>query len=292
MKRFNMITLLLVVVCLTALPVRAEEAMKVKFLAGVTSGAFQHTYRTDLLKLALEQSGESYTVEVAEQDRTATGMLEEMANSSEPLVVASGTTPEFEEKLLPVRVPIYLGMGIGYRLMLIRQEIQESLRSVKTLDDLNRFTFGQGTGWSDVAILRNAGLTVVEGTKYETLFEMTTRGRFDLFSRGLFEIFLEYDRYKKEFPELMVDDHLLVVYPNAMYFFVPRSQQRLHDVIYQGLVSLYESGAMQTLLLEHPTLKDTFDKARLNDRVRIDLPPYNMTDETVKALQQFRLILQ
>ena len=144
MKRFNMITLLLVVVCLTALPVRAEEAMKVKFLAGVTSGAFQHTYRTDLLKLALEQSGESYTVEVAEQDRTATGMLEEMANSSEPLVVASGTTPEFEEKLLPVRVPIYLGMGIGYRLMLIRQEIQESLRSVKTLDDLNRFTFGQG----------------------------------------------------------------------------------------------------------------------------------------------------
>ena len=266
--------------------------MKVKFLAGVTSGAFQHTYRTDLLKLALEQSGESYTVEVAEQDRTATGMLEEMANSSEPLVVASGTTPEFEEKLLPVRVPIYLGMGIGYRLMLIRQEIQESLRSVKTLDDLNRFTFGQGTGWSDVAILRNAGLTVVEGTKYETLFEMTTRGRFDLFSRGLFEIFLEYDRYKKEFPELMVDDHLLVVYPNAMYFFVPRSQQRLHDVIYQGLVSLYESGAMQTLLLEHPTLKDTFDKARLNDRVRIDLPPYNMTDETVKALQQFRLILQ
>jgi hypothetical protein len=99
----------------------------------------------------------------------------------------------------------------------------------------------------------------------------------------------EYENSKQELPQLSVDDHLVIVYTYSMYFFVPKSQQKLHDMIYKGMSAAYESGAMEKLLLEDPTLKAGLKKAKLKERVRIDLPAYNITDETLDTLERFRL---
>lgn len=289
LKSIYMLPLLLCCIA-SALFAQSKETVVVKYLEQSDN---PNTYKYDLLKLALELSGEQYElIRIDKENRSDRGIMHKIQHSSEPFVIASGTSPEFEKKLLPIRVPMYLGIGVGYRMMLIRKEIQDSLRSVKTLDDLKKFSIGQGLGWSDVPILENAGLRVIEGTKYHTLFAMTAKGRFDLFSRGLFEIYPEYERYKKEFPDLIVDEHLVLIYPFAMYYFVPKQQQRLHDIIYKGMNNAYESGALQRLIIEHPTLKDTIQRASLAKRIRIELPPFNVSDATLEALERYTLILE
>jgi len=79
---------------------------------------------------------------------------------------------------------------------------------------------------------------------------MTALRRFDLFSRSIFEIFEEYEHYKKERPNLIVDDHLLITYPFAIYLFANKLNAELASTIEAGLRTAYKSGEIQELLLK------------------------------------------
>ena len=55
-----------------------------------------------------------------------------------------------------VRFPIHLGI-VSYRICFVSPQQQAAVASVTTLDQLKKFTLGQGKGWLDVQILRQAG---------------------------------------------------------------------------------------------------------------------------------------
>ena len=79
-----------------------------------------------------------------------------------------GNVADYERRLMPIRFPLDKGL-LGYRVFLISGEMQSKLDLVRGLDDLHRYRIGQGREWGDVTILRQAGLTVVEGASYEGL---------------------------------------------------------------------------------------------------------------------------
>src|SRR5450830_681524 len=139
-------------------------------------------------------------------------------------VFARATSPELEQQFLPVRLPIDKGL-LGYRMLLIREADLPRFAAVKSLQDLTRLRIGQGQGWIDVPILRNAGLTVVEGTSYPGLFAMLAAGRFDGFSRGIDEAQREYQERHAAFPALAVEPSLLLQYPLPLYFFTRRDDE-------------------------------------------------------------------
>lgn len=243
-------------------------------------------YRIDIIKLALELSGEPYQFSLYEEQMNQARRLNFLTTGRHFNVAIQGTSIDFEERFLPVRIPIYLGLGSGYRLMIIRNQIQSSLASVSSLSDLLAFSIGQGTSWSDIAIWKNAGFKVIDSS-YKNLFGMAASGRFDLFSRGLFEAYEEHRIFVQQYPNLTVDNALLIVYPFAIYIFVSPSHPEVHAALQKGMQTAYRTGQLQSLLTKNPAVATALAQAQLEKRVRIDLPAYNMTPETLQAIKDY-----
>ena len=158
-------------------------------------------------------------------------------------VLVHGNVTDYEQRLLPIRFPLDKGL-LGYRVFLIRREMQPKLDLVTGLDDLRRYSIGQGREWGDVTILRAAGLTVVEGASYEGLFSMLASGRFQLFSRSVAEVGEELAREKPHHPEITIERHLMLFYPLTRYFYVTRSPtgDKLARRISEGLERMLKIG--------------------------------------------------
>ncbi len=278
--------ILLVTFCFGIPGAEAAGKLKVIFLAG-ESWFGKEGYRYSLLELALAKSGRAHEISIVDERAPQKRRSEIMRHSAKPYVMIMGTNPGLEKQHRAVYFPIYLGIGSGYRLMLTRKELQEEIRSIRDLKDLQRFSVGQGMHWSDVPILENGGLKVEQIAKKSLLWRMTASGRLDLFPRGMFEIFEEYENYKAELPDLIVDDHLLLTYPFAIYYFVNRNNEELALAIEAGLRAAYASGELQNLLLGTigPNVKNAL--LGLHKRVRIDLPAYNISPRTLKVIKQF-----
>src|SRR5450432_953736 len=163
-------------------------------------------------------------------------------------VLVHGNVADYEQRLLPIRFPLDKGL-LGYRVFLIRGDMQSKLDLVGSLDDLRRYSIGQGREWGDVAILRQAGLNVVEGTSYEGLFAMLSAGRFELFSRSVVEIGEELTRQQPAHPALAIERHLLLFYPLTRYFYVTRSPagDALARRISEGLERMLKDGSFERM---------------------------------------------
>jgi len=200
-------------------------------------------------------------------------MAELEAGDGTITVLVHGNVADYEKRLLPIRFPLDKGL-LGYRVFLIRSDMQSRFDLVGGLDDLRRYSIGQGREWGDVTILRNAGLTVLEGTSYEGLFAMLAARRFDLFSRSVVEVGEELARAKPDYPELAIERHLLLFYPLTRYFYVSRSAAgyALARRISEGLERLLKNGRFERMF---QTFKGQFERdIGFRDRllIRIDNP--------------------
>ena len=186
-------------------------------------------------------------------------------------VMWSGASPEKDEKLQAVRIPVLKGL-LGHRIFIIRKEDQTAFSQVKTFSDLTKFNAGQGTFWGDTQVLKNANIPTITTIKYPNLFLMLEGGRFDYFPRAVHEPWSEV----KSRPELnlAIDKHVMLIYPFAMYFYTNKSNQALHDKIYKGFEIAIADGSFDELFFNHPMIKDVLNQANLGQRkvIRIDNP--------------------
>lgn len=115
-----------------------------------------------------------------------------------------GTSPEFEESLRPIRIPLYQGL-LGYRIFIIHRNHQKRFDSVISVEDLRLMRGIQGVGWSDIETLETAELKQLT-SQYESIFGLVNSGkRVDYFSRGIHEAFGEISTYQKAFPNLAIE---------------------------------------------------------------------------------------
>lgn len=160
-------------------------------------------------------------------------------------VMWTSTSTEKEKALLPVRIPLRMGL-LGYRIGLISRENQQRFRFVQTLNDLRTVRVGQGVGWGDVGVYEAAGIEVV-AAGYESLFPMVEKKRLDIFPRGITEVFNEYEANRVKFPEITVEQHLLFYYPWPYYFFVHKKDVELAGRIEKGLRIMQKDGSFKAI---------------------------------------------
>lgn len=191
-------------------------------------------------------------------------------------VVWSAATRDNERNLLPVRIP--LGKGIlGYRIALIHKDNQHMLGQIKSLDDLRKYSFGLGRGWGDVPIYQKAGIPIVTAN-YESLFKMLASKRFHIFSRGINEVFLEYDEFNAELPAIAIEQNLLLHYPYPFYFFVSPSEPLLAARIEKGLRFMLKDGSFDRIFEKYNG--HAIKLARLAQRQIIEIPNPELPEAT------------
>lgn len=245
------------------------EPLHVIYPRVMSNGKDAFGYR--VLKLALDESGVDYRLSLTEavmnHDRAR-----EMVKGGRASVFDFGTSPAYEKELLPIYFPIDRGLN-GWRLFVIKRERQKDFDKIKTLADLRKMTAGQGP-WADRAVLEASGIHVITAP-FPSLFRMVQAGRFDFFPLGVNEVYSLLDLHLAESPDLMVEKHIVLIYPFGRLFFVQKGNQRLHDIIQRGLERAWTDGSFLRLFNNDPAFRQALQNADLRDRVKIRIPnPY------------------
>jgi hypothetical protein len=162
-------------------------------------------------------------------------------------VAWSSTSEEKERDFIAVHIPLRKGL-LGYRIALIRADRQAEFDRVQDLNDLRHLVIGQGLGWGDVDVYNANEIRVVTAA-YKQLFSMTAAARFDLFPRGINEIFDEFERNRGSHPNLAIEQHLLLYYPWPYYLFFNRADARLEARAEKGLGMMVSDGSFDRIFM-------------------------------------------
>lgn len=146
--------------------------------------------------------------------------------------------------LIYIPFPLELGAS-SYRICYANKNIVGQVQGINSLQQLQEYKFGVGTGWVDAKILKRHGLHIVEGSNITSLFRMTQAGRVDLFCPSPLEYFHELRAEKKS--ELQLDNKLALYYPLPKFLFAHKSSKPLLDRIQKGIELAYKDGSYMQL---------------------------------------------
>ena len=257
------ISALLLVFC--SFGVLAAENIRVNKVSGAKEELI-----FSILKLAMSKADPS-TNFTQTNETLNSARLEAEVEANNVDILWAGASPNRNEKFLTVRIPVLKGL-LGHRIFIIRSEDQDRFSKINTFADLTRLNAGQGTFWGDTKVLKNAKIPTITTIKYPNLFLMLEGGRFDYFPRAVHEPWVEV----KSRPELnlMVEKNVMLIYPFAMYFYLNKDNQSLHDKLYKGFETAINDGSFDTLFFNHPMIKDALSQANLAQRkvIRVDNP--------------------
>jgi len=223
-------------------------------------------YYVRLLKLAMSKTGVPYTIKPYTYIISGARVVQKLSDEQDFNISWAMDSPSWEENLATVRVPLDKGI-LGWRLLLINESDAKTFAQIHTLAQLRTYAAGQQRDWADVDILRANGLRVIGTSQYESMFQMLEAHRFDYFPRGIGEIWDEASRTKDI--HLIVEPTIALHYPVQTYFFVSKKNQRLHDLLEQGLRAAMKDGSFDALFNEYNG--EAIKKARLDQRVVFQL---------------------
>lgn len=233
----------------------------------------------EILQMALKKTEpESGSFELRPSLLKMNGLryLSELENGRTINIAWSSTSEKMETRFLPIRIPLRKGI-LGYRIALIAQEKQALIDQVKSIEDLKKLTIGQGHGWQDAQLYEANGIKVTQA-KYGNLFRMTAYKRFDLFPRGINEVFSEYAQHSKENPTLAIEKNLLIYYPWPYYFFFNRNDVALKNRVELGLRKMIKDGSFDALFTKYNG--KAIAQANLHGRRIIQINNYLLPKET------------
>ncbi len=175
--------------------------------------------------------------------------LRVLVSKGEPDIMWSSSTPEREQQLEPVKFNLLKGIN-EYRYLLIREKDVYKYAGVKTLEDLRQFTVGAGVHWSDTIIFRDNDFKVMTSWSHYSLFRMLAAGRFDFMARAYNEITTELNLYPDY--HLAREPHLVLHYPQPIYFFVSKENKALAERLQTGLQLAQLDGSYDKLFFSVP----------------------------------------
>ncbi|MEP3047179.1 MAG: hypothetical protein ABJL55_17890 [Roseibium sp.] len=218
----------------------------------------------------------SYEIRNYDGDMPRNRALQELVKGT-LTVVGVPTKLEWEEKAIPIRIPISKGL-LSYKLMLIRKDDQDVFKQIKTNKELKKLVYGGGAQWSSTQAMKKLGFKVAGGTDYEDLFEMLNVGRFDFFPRGVNEVFPEYADRKDRYPELMIEQHLALYLPQPNYFFVSPLKPMLAERLQKGMRSIIDDGTFDRMFFDF--YGEFISGANLDHRRILLLENVDLSNET------------
>lgn len=239
-----------------------------------SKSSFSDSHVQRLVTAALDASSAKYgpyEFRVAPLRMERDRLLQEMIKGE--LVNLSGqvTSQEWEQKLIPIRIPIDKGISC-YRISLIDSRNQDLFNAVRTLDQLKHLSLGAGRQWSLTTTYKQAGFNVVEGSSSAGLHSMLAAGRFQHFPRAIDEAIYEQEAYVPNFSTLSLERSFALYVPSPRYFFLGGGQKRLAQRLEYGMQLLIADGRFDHIF--HEFYDGLIDKAGLRKRriFRIDNP--------------------
>lgn len=240
-------------------------------------GIGEHAFGYQLLKLILPKTGKNYMVKIVEESSNQDRALAEL-ETGKYSVVDTGIGIDFEKRFDAVYIPIDMGLT-GWRIFIINKKQQKDFAKIKTLEQLRKKKAGQGIGWTDADILRNAGIKVESSARIENLIKMVNAERFDFLPLGVNEAHGFLFEYKKKGDELMVEETIVLKYPFARLFYVKKGNSELKQDIKLGLEKAFKDGSFKKLVESNLFFKEGLSKSNLKNRIVIEIENPYMTEK-------------
>ena len=242
----------------------ADDTILVNRPSSETDSRYQ--YPNTLLKHILEETEVQYgkaKIQPAKLVMARNRTLIELEKGINIHVMAEAPKPGWEERLIPVRIPIRKGIQ-GFRTFLILAKNQARLSKITSLEQLKEIRTGSGQQWSTTRVLKENGFNVQEGRNYEGLFRMLMNDRFITFGRGINETTAEYLSHKQKYPELAIEQDLLLYIPLPTYFFVTPTRPKLAQRIEIGLLTMINNGKFEKIFKQE--FSEVIKESRLSQR--------------------------
>ncbi len=224
-----------------------------------------------LMRLALEKTEKEYgpfILQASKTIATESRTIERLINLDEITVAWLDTTIGIEKKLLPIFIPIQKGI-VGYRLLLIHRSNAHHFENISNIEQLRRYKNGLGHTWVNKEVMEKNNLPYQSAPNYEGLFKMLVAKRFDYFSRGVIEIFQEFEQRKQMMPELLIEPNIALYYDKPSYLFVSKQKPIYAERLYKGLIILIEDGTFDKIFCQFNG--EAIKKSRLSERHIIKL---------------------
>lgn len=216
----------------------------VHYPASANSHDARSEYPIALLTLALEKAGVEARLVPSAAALSKSRALQMLKKGQGIDVVWTMTSLEREIAFLPVRIPVYRGLG-SYRLLLVRADRQAEITALQNISQLRQLKYAQVHDWVDTQILQDSQFSVLAVSHYDILFQMLRKGRVDAIPRSVLEIEAEASYWQAQ--GLVIEPNWLIHYPSAVYFFVKPQQPELAVSIEQGLRLALKDGSFQRL---------------------------------------------
>lgn len=252
----------------------------VKIAPGQSNTDVRQNYAHILLRSALDVTVDEYgeyEVRHAKYPMNRNRALAELEKGDMINVHEAATREEWENKTLPIYIPTRKGL-LGYRIFLIHRKNAKIFLSLTSISELKKLKAGLRSHWSITGVMDSLGFNIVRSPTYTGLFPMLDYNRFDYFSRGINEIFNEYQTYQDSFPSLIIEPTLAMYIATPSYFFVSPKAPELHKRLQQGLELLIQRGTFDTLFNKYHA--ESIKKANLSNRRILSVNNPLLTDKT------------
>lgn len=223
-------------------------------------------YKYQLLELILDKTKATdgpFRIEVLKAEMIAQSRVLDLIDRGTITVIATMTSKQREQKLRPIRNPIFKNL-FGYRVFIINRKDQGKFARIQTKEELQKLWAGLGHDWPDLKILKTNGFNVVGSSSYRGLFSMLQEGRFDYFPRAVQEPWREVEEEKAR--NLMVEPTLLLHYHAPVYFFVSNRNLKLYERLERGFQMAVQDGSFEKLFNTHWYIQDTLKLAKIGQR--------------------------
>jgi ABC-type amino acid transport substrate-binding protein len=247
-------------------PLSAKQLI-VKYPAIASMNDFRSEYPIALLQLALIKAGVDAELQSSSEPMSKSRALQLLNTGGGIDIVWTMTSTDRELKYLPIRIPIYRGLG-SYRLLLIKASKQPVFSQLGNLKALQQLRFAQVHDWVDTEILRASRFSILAVSQYENLFQMLLKDRVDAIPRGVLEI--EAEKLTWQNQGLVIETDWLLHYPGAVYFFVKQDNLMLAETIEQGLRKAMADGSFLALFQQF--FQKHLAQMALEQRTLIELP--------------------
>lgn len=155
---------------------------------------------------------------------------------------------ELELTLRSIKIPLYKGLH-GSRILLIHKSLANEFGKITTLEQLKPYIGLQKASWSDYTILINNGLTVDGSHTYEAMHKALNNRLGDYFPRSALTVLSEYQNNKTD--NIMIEQNLLLQYPNNYYFFTNKQNELLAGALESGIQKLLTNGRFEEIFHQY-----------------------------------------
>lgn len=213
----------------------------------------RYEYQWEILKAALESTKPQYgpySLQYAKIVMNRDRALMEMQSGKRVNVTISPPRPEWLENTHTIFFPIRKGIG-SFRLFLIMSDSDTLFHSDMLLEDIKKLRCGVQQQWTTAKAMAKLDFTLIHSNNYSGLFGMLANNRFDYLPRGVNEIFKEHEIWSNTYPDMVIEEKLVLLLPLPTFIFISKTKPQLADRIEKGIIQLVENGSFEKIFTQH-----------------------------------------